>query len=182
MSLMETVVGLGLLAIAAVMVGMGYKTLSKGNAEIGNTTEMQRVVKQMGTQIESDMKRAGFGLGGTGAFTSLQTSAVTLNYKDLLGASCAAGQVATIRYSVYNNSLIREAACDGKSLPKRVNEAGKDILSLKFRYLDNTGKPTSLSDKVRTVEYSVELLSGLPGQSEHKKRASAGSVSIVNNG
>lgn len=182
LTLMEMVVALGLFGIAAAIFGVGYKAMAKGTVEVGNTTDMQRVVKSMGTQLESDIRRAGFGLGGATAFSTLKDQEVSLHYKDLLGSSCAAGQVVSIRYSVHSNSLMREASCDGKGLPQRLEAAGKDSLAVRFRYLDNSGKATAASNQVRTVEYVVELTSGLKLHGDKKKRASAGSVSIVNNG
>lgn len=180
--MLELVIILGIMGIVGVLFHLGYKALARGTTDVGATADMQGLVKSMGNQIESDLKRAGFGLSGSSAFSTLSPHELAFNFKDLLGASCAAGQNATIRYSMEGNALVRELTCDGGSKPKKVTDGGRASLSLSFRYLDNTGKYTAVSNKVRTVEYTVEAVSGHDPKNSAKKRMSSGSVSVVNNG
>lgn len=182
LSMVELVVGLAIMGIVGLIFAVAYRSLSKGSAEISSTADMQRVVKSMGTQLESDLKRAGFGLGGGSAFNTLGAREISFNFKDLLGTSCAAGELATIRYSLAHNALARDLSCDGRTRPRKAIGAGMDSLGLTFRYLDNAGNVAASSAQVRTVEYALELTSGRGHGESRKKRASAGSVSIVNNG
>lgn len=180
--MIEIVVGLVIMGVAGLIFAIAYRSLSKGHAEISGTADMQRVVKAMGTQLENDLKRAGFGLGGGAAFNTLGAREVSFNFKDLLGTSCTAGELATIRYSLVHNALARDLSCDGRTRPRKTTDAGTDSLRLSFRYLDNAGNVAASSAQVRTVEFAVELTSGRGPVESRKKRASAGSVSIVNNG
>jgi len=175
-------VGLGLMSIVALILAGAYKVVSRGKTDIANITSMQQTAKTVGTQLESDLKRAGFGLGGGTAFSTLRTREVAFNFKDLVGASCAAGQVAAIRYSMEQGEMVRELWCEGASSGRKATSTGRDSIQVTFRYLDDRGHITNRSDRVRTVEYTLDMISGIGDEHNRKARASTGSVSIVNNG
>ena len=179
MTLIEILIGLALMAVVLLMVGYGYRAVVKGNVEVNNTAEMQSIVKAAGHQLEGDLKRAGFGMGGGAAFSTMKGSEIALNFLDLPGATCAQGEPVSIHYSISHNAIVRELACNGKPKPSKATEGGRDTLDMRFRYLDNTGNTAATSDKVRTVEYTIEVRAGMGTK---KSRASTGSVSIVNNG
>ena len=182
LTMMELVIVLAIMGIVGLLFHLGYKALARGTTDISATSDMQQKVKALGNQIENDVKRAGFGLGGASAFNTLGAKELAFNFKDLPGASCAAGQTANIHYSMVGNSLVRELSCNGAAKPKKITAGGRDSLNLSFRYLDNTGKTAPSSALVRTIEYTVEIFSGRDPKAGRKKRVSSGSVSIVNNG
>jgi hypothetical protein len=77
---------------------------------------------------------------------------------------------------------VRELSCNSTAKQNKEAGVGRDSLVLSFRYLDDAGKATASSNQVRTVEYAVDIYSSRVSKAAKKKRTSAGSVTIVNNG
>jgi hypothetical protein len=182
LSTMEIAVAMILIAVVAAVFKVAYRSVSASNVDVSATTEMQLAVKDFGREIESDLGRAGFGMQGASAFKTMGASDLKFSYRDVLETYCKSDEVATIRYTLAKNKLVRELSCNATAKPKRETGVGRDSLALSFRYLDDTGKATSSSSQVRTVEYTVDLYSSRISKSAKKKRTSAGSVTIVNNG
>lgn len=182
LTIAEVVVGLGLMGIVAVILAGAYKVVSRGKTDIANITSMQQTAKTAGTRLESDLKRAGFGLGGATVFSTLRTREVAFSFKDLVGAACAAGEIAAIRYSMDQGEMVRELWCGGASSGRKATSTGRDSIQVTFRYLDDRGHATAQSGRVRTVEYTLDMISGIGDGHNRKTRSATGSVSIVNNG
>ncbi len=178
-TLLEMIVGVGLLVIVGVIFGRVYKSMSGSTASVIATADMQTLVKTFDQQIHSDLARAGFGLQGIGVFSRMDAKAAEFNYRDLVGTYCKEGQLASIRYFQYGKSISRSIACDGTGIPDKATGASGDSLDLAFRYLDNAGKPTTDANLVKTVEYTLRVVS--LRENGIKQRATTSSVNLANN-
>ncbi|GEM_PF-5436725 len=181
MTLIEILVGLLLSTIVIFVFRVAYKSLVRGGQDVDRTTAIQREVKGMTRDLEIDLRRAGFGLSGMDIFATMNPSQVRFLFKDLVGADCAANDTATVTYTADGHSLIKDLACAGKSRPRKVVDISPDSLTLALSYLDGTGAVTGASANVKTVSFSVEILSNPNLKNFKKARASQGSIAIVNN-
>lgn len=178
---LETLVALALTAIVAFGAHVAWKSLAKGSREAERTAAMQRGLKAVTREIESDLKRAGFGISGLDAFTTLKKDEVGFIYKDLVGTYCAANDTAFIGYTAGSRSVVKRVACGGTPKADKVLAVEPDSLSLAFAYLDGTGASTGVSANVRTVEFDLVITADEAPRRTARKRSVRGSVSIVNN-
>lgn len=178
-TLVEMLVGLGLLSVVGVIFSSVYRSMAGSTSRVVATADMQTLVKSMDQQIHADLARAGFGLQGIGVFTRMQAKNAQFNYRDLLGTYCKEGQLASIQYAQAGKSITRTVACDGAEIPAKATGAPRDSLDLAFRYLDNAGKVTADPNSVKTVEYTLRAFS--LREHDAKQRATTGSVNLANN-
>ncbi|MDB5103819.1 MAG: hypothetical protein JWP91_1508 [Fibrobacteres bacterium] len=178
-TLVEMLVGIGLLAIVSVIFGSVYRSMSKGATGVISTADMQTRLKSLDQQLHSDLARAGFGLEGISVFSRMQAKETQFNYRDLLGTHCPKGEMASILYAQAGRKVERTITCNDAKLLENAEGLQRDSLDIAFRYLDNSGKATADSRQVKTVEYTLRILSldnhGL------KQRATTGSVNLANN-
>ena len=181
MTLVETLVALVLTGILGFGTHLAWKTLSKGQNEADRTAAMQRSLKAVTGEIESDLKRAGFGVAGLDVFTTMKKDQVGFLYKDLVGTYCPANDTAFIDYKAGPRSVVKHVACGGSPRPDKELAVAPDIMNLAFAFLDGTGASTGVSANVRTVEFDLVITAADGPRRTARKRSVRGSVSIVNN-
>lgn len=181
MTLIEILVGLLLTVLVFAIFRVSYRTLARSSLDVSRTTDIQREVKAVSRELASDLKRAGFGITGIDIFTTLDPDKVKFLYRDLVGTYCAADDTVIIGYSADGKSLTKNVSCAGVSKPVKVIDFAPDSLSLVFAYRDENGASTGASAAVRTVEFSLDVVSNPSWTFLKRHRSSKASIGIVNN-
>lgn len=178
-TLVEMLVGIGLLGVLGVVFASSYRNLNRSASKASEDVELQTLVKNLEQTLHADLDRAGFGLEGGAVFGAMEAKRVRFYYRDLVGSYCRQGQLVGVQYAQSNSGVGRVVTCDGTEVRDKSTVAVLDSIDISFRYRDNKGAVTADPGLVKNVEYTLSAFS-LRHQYA-KNRTTKGNVNLVNN-